>query len=139
MHTLYYIARKYASSLDRLHSEHRYVDTVACTVSLVFIRVDLRSVDTDRSRKAIGHYDTPVINSRPSSTYAHVYSCPPVHVRELIAIEKEETLQVRSSCTIYIFGRIYTAAIVYSLERIVSRPAERKPAYRPQATFASSN
>jgi len=41
--------------------------------------------------------------------------------------------------TIYIFGRIYTAAIVYSLERIVSRPAKRKPAYRPQATFASSN
>jgi len=35
---------------------------------LVFIRADLRSVDTDRSGKAIGQYDTLVINSRPSST-----------------------------------------------------------------------
>jgi len=138
---LYHITRKYAASFDRLHSEHRYVDTVACSVSRIFIRVDLRSVDIDRSGKVIGHYDTLVINSRPSTTmriYIPVRRCARPN-REREGGKKRKCYKLVAIVRFTYSGRIYTAAIVYSLERIVSCPAERKPAYWPQATFATLN
>lgn len=105
---------------------------------LVLIRADLRSVDGDRSRKTIGHYDTPVINSRPSwTTYTLcvcIYvSCSSPAVRARINREadgkkkKEESASLRGSRwsrgPIYIFGRIY--ATVYIFAR-ANRRAQRK-------------
>lgn len=64
----YYIARKYTRPRSIDYTANIDTSIRLHAHCLVFIRADLRSVDIDRSGKAIGHYDTPIINSRLSST-----------------------------------------------------------------------